>query len=140
MLNRAENNRRYGAAALELALMLPIFLLLLVGILEFGRVVMLHQVLTNGTREAARQAIIKGTTDSSIIAAVNAYLDSASVSSSGREIKILNSSGQPTTVAAVGSHQLITVFVSIPFNENSFGMTDWFLGQNMTTQVSMRRE
>ena len=140
MLNRAENKRQHGAAALELALMLPIFLLLLVGILEFGRAIMLHQILTNGTREAARQAIVKGASDSTIISAVNDYLDSASVQSSGRVIEIQNGSGQATTVASIGSHEKITVFVSIPFDENSFGMTDWFLGESIVTRISMRRE
>jgi hypothetical protein len=50
-------NRR-GQAAVELALVLPIFLLLVVGMLEFARAWNLHQSITDAVREGARRALI----------------------------------------------------------------------------------
>jgi len=47
-----------GQAIVEFALVLPILLLLMVGILEFARAWNLHQALTDATREGARRAAV----------------------------------------------------------------------------------
>ncbi|MDV2495786.1 MAG: pilus assembly protein [bacterium] len=43
-----------GNAAVELALVFPFFLALVMGIIEFGRVLYFKQVLTNAARESSR--------------------------------------------------------------------------------------
>ncbi len=43
-----------GAAAVEMALVLPFLLIIIMGIIEFGRVLFSHQVITNAVREASR--------------------------------------------------------------------------------------
>ncbi|MDA2917279.1 pilus assembly protein [Nitrospinae bacterium AH_259_B05_G02_I21] len=43
-----------GNAAVELAMMLPLFLALVMGIIEFGRVLYFKQVITNAARESSR--------------------------------------------------------------------------------------
>jgi Flp pilus assembly protein TadG len=48
--------RRRGQALVELALILPVILLLVIGMLEFSRAWNLHQALTDATREGARRA------------------------------------------------------------------------------------
>src|SRR6187401_1185896 len=72
LLRRARNER--GAALLEMALTLPLLLLVCVGILEFGRAYQTWQVLTNASREAARIAVLPGTTDTDIQTRVQQYL------------------------------------------------------------------
>jgi Flp pilus assembly protein TadG len=49
--------RRRGAATLEAALVLPVVITFLFGILEYGRYVMMLQVVTNASREGARYAV-----------------------------------------------------------------------------------
>lgn len=49
-----------GQSLVEFALILPIFLLLLVGIFDLGHVVWSNDALTNAAREAARFAIVNG--------------------------------------------------------------------------------
>jgi Flp pilus assembly protein TadG len=49
--------RRRGASVVEAAMVLPIVLLFLLGILEYGRYVMMMQVLTNSAREGAHYAL-----------------------------------------------------------------------------------
>jgi Flp pilus assembly protein TadG len=56
-------------AAVEFAVVLPLLLLFLLGIVEVGRLVMVGQLATNGSREAARYAV-QGSADP---AAVEAY-------------------------------------------------------------------
>jgi hypothetical protein len=60
ILRRGRQSR--GQAIAEFALIAPIFLLLLFGIIEFGRYVYLAQILNNAAREGARYAIVHGST------------------------------------------------------------------------------
>jgi Flp pilus assembly protein TadG len=49
---------RRGQALVEFALVLPVMLLLVVGMLEFARAWNLHQVMTDAAREGARRAVL----------------------------------------------------------------------------------
>ena len=66
---RPPGRSRRGVAAVEFAVVLPVLLLFLLGIVEVGRLVMVAQLATNGSREAARYAV-QGSADP---AAVEAY-------------------------------------------------------------------
>lgn len=48
-----------GQAVVETALVLPLVFMLLLGILEFGRILMIQQALTNAAREGVRQGAIQ---------------------------------------------------------------------------------
>ncbi len=58
---REGSNR--GVAAVEFALILPIFLLLLMGIVEFGRYFFVQHTLQFATREGVRLALVGKTLD-----------------------------------------------------------------------------
>jgi Flp pilus assembly protein TadG len=64
LLKRIREHR--GAAIVEVALTLPLLLLVSVGIFEFGRAYQTWQVLTNAAREGARIAVLPGSTDTSV--------------------------------------------------------------------------
>lgn len=51
--------RRRGAAIVEMAFVLPVFLMFVFGIFEYGRFLMMHQVLHNAARDAARWAVVR---------------------------------------------------------------------------------
>ena len=53
----------------------PIFLLLVFGMIEYGRMVMVQQVLTNASREGARVAVLDGTTAQQVSDTVNQVLE-----------------------------------------------------------------
>ena len=63
-----------GAALLEVALTLPILLLVAVGIFEFGRAYQTWQILTNAAREGARVAVLPGIDDEAVEDRVQEYL------------------------------------------------------------------
>jgi Flp pilus assembly protein TadG len=69
-----------GAALLEVALTLPILLLVAVGIFEFGRAYQTWQVLTNAAREGARIAVLPGTDDASVENRVQEYMAAGQLS------------------------------------------------------------
>ena len=54
----ARNNRRRGQTLVEFALILPIFLLMMLGILDLGRAVYAYHTINNAAREAVRVAIV----------------------------------------------------------------------------------
>ena len=55
-----EPRRERAAAAVEMALVLPILLLLLGGIVDYGRFFFVQIQLTNASREGARAAVVLG--------------------------------------------------------------------------------
>ena len=63
-----------GTALIEMALTLPLMLLVSAGIVEFGRAYQTWQVVTNATREGARIAVLPGVDDTSVTTRVRTYL------------------------------------------------------------------
>lgn len=57
-----------GAAALEFALVAPIFIMLLFGVISFGLVFAQQLALSNGARQAARAGVVTGVTCKQIYA------------------------------------------------------------------------
>ena len=49
-----------GAVAAEFALLLPVLLTILFGIIEFGMIMYGREIVTNATREGARAGIVQG--------------------------------------------------------------------------------
>jgi Flp pilus assembly protein TadG len=57
-MTRADRSR--GQAMVEFALVIPVFILLMVGLFDLGRVVWVNDTLATAAREAARYAIVHG--------------------------------------------------------------------------------
>jgi Flp pilus assembly protein TadG len=126
-------NRR-AAAAVEFAVVAPVFFLLVFGMIEYGRMVMVQQILTNASREGCRQAVLDGATTSGVQSTVNTYLSSGSISGSTVTV-----SPNPPTNAAFGDP--VTVTVSIPFSQVSWLPSPMYLGgKTLTATTVMRRE
>lgn len=69
-----------GQALVELALALPLLLLILVGIFEFARAYSIKQSLVNGAREGARVAVVQSPWDSAAVdSVVRFYLTSNNI-------------------------------------------------------------
>jgi len=71
---RNGRNDRLGAVLVETAIVMPVFLVVLWGILEFGRAMMVGQLTTNAARYGARAAILDGSTNSTITDDVKNFL------------------------------------------------------------------
>ena len=128
-------NRR-AAAAVEFAVVAPVFFLMIFGIVEYGRMVMVQQVLTNASREGARLAVLDGTTFADVDAHVDDYLTASAIDTTGVVVTV---NPDPPDNAAFG--EAVTVSVSIPFSEVSWLPTPMYLGgQTLTATTVMRRE
>jgi hypothetical protein len=128
-------NRR-AAAAVEFAVVAPVFFLMIFGMIEYGRMVMVQQVITNASREGARLAVLDGASKTEIETRVDEYLTSASIDTTLAVVEVLP---DPPTNAAFGDP--ITVTVSIPFAEVSWLPSPMYLGgKTLTATTVMRRE
>jgi Flp pilus assembly protein TadG len=127
-------NRR-GAAAVEFAIVAPLFFLLIFGMIELGRMVMVQQVITNASREGARVAVLDGSTSTEVENVVNTYLASASVD--GATVTI-----NPAEPSTAGYGEPVTVTVTVPFSQVSWLPTPMLLGgdTNLAATTVMRRE
>ena len=63
-----------AAQLVEFALVLPMLLLVVLGIAEFGFIFQRYEVVTNAAREGARIAVLPGYTDADVIARVRSYV------------------------------------------------------------------
>ena len=70
---RTANGER-GSALIEVALTLPLLLLVSASIFEFGRAFQTWQVLTNAAREGARIAVLPGANSGNVQTRVRQYL------------------------------------------------------------------
>jgi Flp pilus assembly protein TadG len=69
-----------GQALLEVAMTLPLVLLVSVSIFAFGRAYQTWQIMTNAAREGARIAVLPGTSDADIKNRVKEYLTAGQLS------------------------------------------------------------
>lgn len=144
-LTKRRSNRR-GAALVEMAMVLPIFFAVVLGIVEFGRAMMVSQMVTNAAREATRLAIIDGSTNTTVETWVEEFLsDSISVDASDVTVTItvVAAPGNDDPNNQVGNAQtrdLVTVNVSVPFDKVSYVPGSYLNGKNLSAQSSMRHE
>jgi Flp pilus assembly protein TadG len=111
---------------------------MVLGMIEFGRMIMVEQILTNATREGARLAVLDSPTPlaGTITTAVNNYLRKAGITS-GATITINPS--EPTSAAYGDS---ITVTVNVPFGSVTWLPSTMFISSSKQLKAStvMRRE
>lgn len=102
---------RTGAAAVEFAIVAPIFFMLVLGSLEFGRLNIIRHTADQAAYEAARNAMVPGATTAEAKAAAEKML------------KIVGTRGATVainpTVLTVDTEE-ITVTVDVPMNQNGW--------------------
>ncbi|MBG0790011.1 MAG: pilus assembly protein [Desulfovibrionaceae bacterium] len=104
MQSSRNKRQRRGLAAVEMALVLPVFLLLLMGIMDVSRLYWTQGVVRDAAFEGARTAILHEPTTLQVETAVVEKLAAGGV---GREPAI--------TVGAREPDQPVDVTVSVPF-------------------------
>jgi Flp pilus assembly protein TadG len=115
--SRLSRQGRAGSAAVELAAVLPLLALLLLGIWEVGRLVEAQQLLSNAAREGGRQASTGTKTTAQVQQDVLNYLNNAGVNTTGATVTFTNltdaSRNDPTVAQQMDKLQIT---VTLPFN------------------------
>jgi Flp pilus assembly protein TadG len=101
-----------GAELIETALTLPMILLVVIGIIEFGFVFQKYEVITNAAREGARLAVLPAYSAADAQERVRQYLDAAGLN---RAVATVPLPGAPTSQSLGGGKCVWTVTVSVSY-------------------------
>lgn len=93
---RSSARRRRGQALVEFAIVLPAFLLILMLVLDFGRIVYAYYTITQGAQEAERAGVVGAET------AMKSATDAKAKYAAIRQATKNMSPGVPVTDAAIG--------------------------------------
>ena len=152
MLAHRTRRPRRGAATVEFAVVVPILLTFILGIIEIGRLVMVAQVDTNAAREAARYAAQGKANTATVETYARTYLTNAGIAKAAAgndsavtvtiEYQASSESWTATTdPAALPSGTPIRVTVSTNFDQQSWLPTRFFVGDGKQVQgVSIMRK
>jgi Flp pilus assembly protein TadG len=107
-----------GAAAVEFALVLPILLVLVFGIIDFGRAYFTQNGLSNSARETVRVVALRGTDAASadaVIAAASATIPTDDIADIEVAVDgVAVAAGSTLTLCTVG--EPVTVTITEPFD------------------------
>ena len=144
---RIQNNRRHaarktmvnrksrrGAAAIEFAVVAPVFFLLVLSLIEFGRMMMVQQVITNASRRGARLAAIEGMNSANVISEVEDFLADSSVSCAWVTVS-------PNSLSDAGRGDSVSVSVVVGLDDVTWLPAPEFLGGiNLSASTVLSRE
>jgi Flp pilus assembly protein TadG len=130
-----------GAELIEFALVFPLLLLVVLGIIDFGFLFQRYEVVTNAAREGARVAVLPGYSDADVQTRVSQYLTAGGLTA--------------TPVTTVGAPQQLPVgglcitmrpvTVVYPFTYSAVGAVAGYFGtgfsrNTLQATVAMRNE
>lgn len=122
-----------GVAAAELAVCLPVVVLLVIATLEACSAVFLKQSLTVAAYEGVRTAIVPGATATSVTATCNQILKDRKVK--GGKVTV-----SPSNISVLKPGDYVDVTVTAPCSSNSVVPVNFYRGKNMTAKASMMIE
>lgn len=135
---RQRVGRRRGAAAAEFALVLPVFFMIVLGIIELARVFMVVHLLSDAARKGCRTAAVKGSSTADISGIISDLLTNESISGSAATITVtVNSASADASTAVSGDR--IQVTVSVPASAVSV-VPSSFVNVTLSGQYVMDRE
>jgi Flp pilus assembly protein TadG len=136
---RCRRNRR-GAAAVEFAIVAPVFFLMAFGMIEFGRAIMVKQILTSASRVGARVAVLDGSTvtgTNGVKGTVASYLTNAGIPGASESDVTINPADPATAVYGAP----VTVTVQVPYSRVSWlPSPKFFRSTTLKASTVMRRE
>jgi hypothetical protein len=121
-----------GASAVEFALLLPVLMLILFGIIEFGLALHRQAILTNASREGARLGIVSSVPPIDL-AAVNAKIDSYLIAA-GINPADVSRTPPPTLTGGTGSAVIVTL--TLPYTP----ITSFIAPISLVARTEMRHE
>jgi len=128
---RAEKSR--GVAAAELAVCLPVVVLIVIATIEACSALFLKQTLTVAAYEGVRTALSERQVAGSVQKACNQVLTDRKVRNGSVTIS-------PANIASLKAGDFINVTVSAPCNSNSVVPTTFYRGRTLSATASMMVE
>lgn len=158
-MSHSHNHRRkrsQGTTCVEVAVVLPVFIIFLFGLIAFGHARMVSNMMRGATRAGARFSAPEGVSTAQAIARVRLIL-SGGMNSSLVNVQVKDASAYddgapfPTTASAMSAmpdielltakeRQLFMVRASVNYNDVAILPTPWFDNVQISGQAFMRHE
>lgn len=130
------SSARRASVTVEMALLLPLIMLLSTGLLEYGWMFLKVQQLNSAARNGARLASLPDSNSSTVVAAINAELQRSGLADSGYVITL-----SPADISAPESGEPVSVTITVNYGNitlTGFGMLP--LPQDIRAAVTMSKE
>jgi Flp pilus assembly protein TadG len=117
-----KNQGRFGIAAVEFALIVPLFLLLLAGIIEFGQAFYIKHSLSIAARRGARASIVEGATTYGVTQKVRTDCHLIlGVDESDVQVHVIVNGGAGADLSQAESGDEVTVMASVSYSDAGVG-------------------
>ena len=137
MCRRSQRRARRGASAVEMAFVAPVFLMLVMGIIEASRLGMVTQLMTTAAREGCRVAVINGMDEADVQSRVEAVLTGSGISVG----TVTPTCPSPYAWDSSPQGTPITVTLTVPYANVSWLPTPYFLkNTNIICSATMSSE
>lgn len=128
---------RPGVSTVEFAIIAPVFVLFVLGVIEIGRGLMVVSLLNNSARAGCRVGVLDGSSDTDIGSAVATALQGQNITGTTVTVQVNGTTADASTAT---SGDRITVFVSVPITSVTWVPGTRFLTGNLSGQCTLRRE
>lgn len=108
MVRRLKKNRR-GIATVEMAIVLPLLLMLTLGAIQYGWLFLKAQQITNAARMGARTAVLPDATEAGVRANILALMTAADMDTSGYSVTFT-----PSDITSLEVGDSLTVQITVP--------------------------
>lgn len=126
----------------EFALIAPLLLLLLAGIIEFGQAFRVQHMLSNASRRGCRAAIVQGALSSQVEQTVKAHcVNTLGVGEGDVTVQIAVNENPGASLSLAEEGNAISVTVSIPFFKAGVGFfANTFSNVTLSSTCTLERE
>ncbi len=129
----------------EVAVCFPVFMLIVLGIVEFGRAMSINQMLNSASRIGCRAAVLDGSSDTAVSNLVKTQVrNTIGCQDSSITVKIVATSSRTgatlTNVSQATTGDLIDVDVFVPFADVSWSVQQWLGTAKIRGEFSMQHE
>ena len=128
---------RLGAATVEFACVAAVFFLLVLGIIEIGRGIMVKHLMLAAARQGCRVGILPGNGNAEIASAVQGALTPLGITAESITVQVNDGSGDAQNA---NSGDEVTVLVSVPVSAITWVPGMRYLGGNIASQYSLRKQ
>ena len=101
---------RRGLSVIEAAIVFPLLLLILIGVIEYAWMMLKNQEIKNAARHGARIAVREISTNAQVSTAIGTLMTSAGMGGSGYVVNL-----NPLDVSTVEPGNTITVSITVPY-------------------------
>ncbi len=155
MRDKTSARNRQGTTTVETAVVLPVFLMFVFAIIEFGHAQLVNNLINSACRNGARVGAVEGATTAQVLAKVNTTMSSVvpleSVKVFVKDASIYDDGTPPTTAVGIEAmpdvelsdaepRQMFVIRASVPYNDIALVPVPFLKNVVIEGQAFMRHE